>query len=91
MVFLCTNLGNGPPGTPPCPASGTVTGMLTPTSVIGPAAQGIAPGNFNALAAALLSETAYGNIHSIQFPAGEIRGELRRPGRQPELIENQQR
>lgn len=27
MVFFCTNLGNGPAGTPPCPAGGgTVTG-----------------------------------------------------------------
>jgi hypothetical protein len=92
MVFLCTNLGNGPPGTQPCPGNGgTVTGMLTPASVIGPAAQGITPGNFNALAAALLSETAYGNIHTVNFPIGEIRGELRRPGRQPEMIENQPR
>jgi hypothetical protein len=92
MVFLCTNLGNGPAGTPPCPANGaTVTGMLTPASVIGPTAQGITPGNFNALAAALLSETAYGNVHTTNFPAGEIRGELRRPGREPEMIQNQQR
>jgi hypothetical protein len=79
MVFLCTNLGNAPFGTPGCPASGTVSGMLTPASVVGPAAQNISPGNFNALAAALLSDTAYGNIHSMRFPAGEIRGEIRRP------------
>jgi CHRD domain-containing protein len=79
MVFLCTNLGNGPPGTPGCPASGTVTGMLTQSSVIGPAAQNIKPGDFDALAAALLSDTAYGNIHSVRFPAGEIRGQIRRP------------
>ncbi len=32
----------------------------------------------------LLSETAYGNIHTTQFPAGEIRGEIRRPGRSPQ-------
>src|SRR5262245_2393382 len=79
MVFLCTNQGNGPPGTPGCPASGNVTGMLTPASVVGPAAQNISPGNFDALAAALLSDTAYGNIHSVRFPAGEIRGQIRRP------------
>jgi hypothetical protein len=40
MVFFCTNLGNGPAGTPTCPANGgTVTGTLTPASVVGPAAQ----------------------------------------------------
>jgi len=42
-VFLCTNLGNGPAGTPACPpAGGTVTGTLTAaTSVVGPAAQNV--------------------------------------------------
>ena len=36
IVFLCTNLGNGPAGTPACPPSGTVTGTLLPASVVGP-------------------------------------------------------
>src|SRR5215472_4547814 len=37
IVFLCTNLGNGPAGTPACPASGgTVKGTITPASVVGP-------------------------------------------------------
>ena len=78
MVFLCTNLGNGPAGTPACPAGGgTVTGTLTPASVVGPAAQNITAGNFNGVVSALESDTAYGNIHTTQFPAGEIRGQLR--------------
>jgi CHRD domain-containing protein len=77
MVFLCTNLGNGPAGTPACPAAGgTVTGTLTPASVIGPIPQNIVPGNFAGVVAALTSLTAYGNIHTTQFPAGEIRGEI---------------
>ena len=50
--------------------------MFTAASVIGPTPQNITPGNFNALADAILSKTAYGNIHSIAFPAGEIRGAL---------------
>jgi CHRD domain len=78
-VFLCSNLANPPPETRPCPTpSGSVSGMLTPASVIGPVPQNITPGNFDALAAALLSDTAYGNIHTVSFPAGEIRGEIRR-------------
>jgi hypothetical protein len=77
IVFLCSNLGNGPAGTPACPnPSGTVSGMLTPASVIGPVAQNISPGNFDGLATALSTQTAYGNIHTTQFPAGEIRGEI---------------
>jgi hypothetical protein len=79
IVFLCSNLGNGPAGTQPCPGNGgTVTGTITPASVVGPAAQNLVPGNFNGLVAALESHTAYGNIHTTQFPAGEIRGEIRR-------------
>ena len=77
MVFLCSNLGNGPAGTPACPnPSGTVTGTLTPASVVGPAAQGITAGNFAGLVTALTTQTSYGNIHTANFPAGEIRGEI---------------
>ena len=78
-VFLCTNLGNGPAGTPACPASGPVSGMLTPASVIGPSAQGIEAGEFDKLAEALLANATYGNVHSQRFPGGEIRGALRLP------------
>ncbi len=79
MVFFCTNLNNGPAGTQSCPAgTATVTGMITGASVIGPAAQNVTPGNFDALVAALDSDTAYGNIHTTNFPAGEIRGQVRR-------------
>jgi hypothetical protein len=82
MVFLCSNLSNGPAGTPTCPAGGgTVTGTLTAASVVGPAGQNVTAGNFAAVEAALESDTAYGNIHSQSFPAGEIRGQLRREGR----------
>jgi hypothetical protein len=78
MAFFCSNLGNGPAGTQACPApSGTVTGTITPADVVGPAAQGVTAGNFDALVEALDNDTAYGNIHSTAFPAGEIRGQVR--------------
>jgi hypothetical protein len=80
MVFFCTNLGNGPAGTPTCPddASGevTVTGTVSAAGVVGPTAQGITAGDFAGVVAALASNTAYGNIHTKQFPAGEIRGQV---------------
>jgi hypothetical protein len=46
MVFLCTNLDNGPAGTPLCPAAGgTVEGTFTAAEVIGGAeAQGVSAG-----------------------------------------------
>ena len=79
MVFFCSNLSNGPAGTPTCPnTSGevTVTGTVTAAGVVGPAAQNITPGDFAGVVAALASNTVYGNIHTKQFPAGEIRGQV---------------
>jgi CHRD domain len=79
MVFFCSNLAGAPPGTQPCPANGgTVTGTLSAANVLGPAAQGVAAGDFQAIVDALESNTTYANIHTTAFPAGEIRGEIRR-------------
>jgi len=77
MVFLCTNLNNGPAGTPACPArGGTVTGTLSAASVIALPGQNVKAGDFDALEDALESDAAYGNIHTTNFPAGEIRGQV---------------
>jgi hypothetical protein len=81
LVFFCTNLGNGPAGTPACPTtggSGTVTGTWTAGSVVAIAGQNVAAGNFNALVEALESNTAYANVHQTALPAGEIRGQVRK-------------
>ena len=76
-TFLCTNGGNGPAGTQLCPTSGTVTGTIRPVDVIGPAAQGIGVGEFRELVDAIGAETAYVNVHTSQYPGGEIRAQLR--------------
>ena len=79
MVFFCTNLGNGPPGTPPCPTSGgTVTGTWTASSVVAIPGQNVTAGDFDALTDALASNTAYANVHTMNFKAGEIRGQVRK-------------
>jgi hypothetical protein len=87
MVFFCTNQGNGPPTTPPtplCPTptgtppSATVTGTWTAANVVAVPGQNITVNNFSALIAALESDTAYGNIHTMNFPSGEIRGQIRK-------------
>jgi hypothetical protein len=75
--FLCTNLGNGPPGTqtPLCPASpGTVTGTITAAQIVGPAGQGIAAGEMAEVIRAIRARATYANVHTQAFPGGEIRG-----------------
>jgi hypothetical protein len=76
-VFLCTNLGNGPAGTQACPAApATITGTIRPADVIGPTAQGIAPGEFDELIDAIEAGATYVNVHSTAHPVGEIRAQI---------------
>lgn len=81
MVFLCSNLGNGPAGTPACPAAGgTVTGTFSAEDIIGPTAQGVAPGELFTLVRAARAGFAYVNVHSTVYPGGELRGQLQGRG-----------
>lgn len=80
-VFMCTNLGNGPAGTQPCPADGgTVTGTFTAADVVGPASQLIAATELNELIAAIRAGRVYANVHTVANPGGLVRGQLA-PGR----------
>jgi hypothetical protein len=84
MAWLCQSAAKPSPtaGTPTCPATGgTVTGTLTAASVIGPTPQNVTAGDFDAITDALNSNTAYANVHTAKFPAGEIRGQVRRGDR----------
>jgi len=68
---------NGPTGTQTCPQSpGQISGTIHSTDVIGPVPQGIAPGEFAELVAAIRNKAVYVNVHSQQFQGGEIRGQL---------------
>ena len=72
IAFLC---GGG--DKPPCPANaGEVTGTIDPADVIGPADQGIAPGEFAEFVAALKAGATYANVHTPQYESGEIRGHI---------------
>jgi hypothetical protein len=82
IVFLCSNLGNGPAGTQPCPDSpATIRGTLHAADVIGPSAQGIDSGEFGELVRAIRAGATYANVHTEKYPAGEIRAQLERRGK----------
>jgi CHRD domain-containing protein len=79
MVFLCSNLGNGPVGTQACPQSGTISGVAHAVDVgAGANAQSIPPGSFFEFSRAVLQGVAYANLHSDVFPGGEIRCQIAR-------------
>ncbi len=72
IAFLC---GGG--GKPACPAPpGMVSGTIVPADVVGPASQGIDPGEFAELVRELKSNLTYVNVHTDRFPSGEIRGQI---------------
>jgi hypothetical protein len=74
-AFLCG--GGSKPACPPGTTSeAVVTGTITAADVVGPATQGIAPGEFGELVAAIRAGVTYANVHTGPFPAGEIRGQI---------------
>jgi len=83
-VFLCTNLGNGPAGTQPCPAppatiSGTISAADVSPNIPATAAaraQGLNTGEMDELIRAIRAGAVYVNVHSSTWPGGEIRSQL---------------
>jgi hypothetical protein len=70
MMWICG--GGGQPACPPGTAA-EINGSITAANVTGPTAQGIAAGEFAEALAAIRAGAAYVNVHSAQFPPGEIR------------------
>lgn len=77
-VFLCTNLGNGPAGTQPCPAPpATISGTIVAADVTNLANErGISAGELDELISAVRAGVTYVNIHSTRWPGGEIRSQI---------------
>ena len=48
--------------------------------VVGPADQGIDPGEFGELVRAIRAGATYANVHTDKYPGGEIRAQLKRRG-----------
>ena len=79
-IWLCETVANprpvGSPDVPDCPQSGTVEATVGAAHVIGPVLQGIAPGEFEEIAAAIRAGRAYANVHTSKFPGGELRAQI---------------
>ena len=62
-----------------CPATpaGVLAGTIVPAEILGPAAQGIAPGEFAEVVRAIRAGAVYANVHTATYPTGEIRGQLK--------------
>jgi hypothetical protein len=83
VLFLCSNLGNGPVGTQACPDAGppdaptVLTGTAHFTDVTaGGNAQGVAAGEIFEVLRGIRGGVVYANLHTDLFPGGEIRGQL---------------
>ena len=78
IVFLCSNLGNGPAGTQPCPAApATISGTFTAADVTaGGAGVGLEANNLAELIAAIRAGATYANLHTTGRPGGEVRGQI---------------
>ena len=83
-VFLCTNLGNGPAGTQPCPAPpATISGTIVAADVspnipatLAARNQGLNTGEIDELIKAIRAGATYVNVHSTTWPGGEIRSQI---------------
>ena len=74
FTFFC---GGG--GKPPCPqtTSGSIDGTTTAADILAVPAQALQAGDFAAFLEILRHHDGYANMHTAQFPGGEIRGQVR--------------
>jgi len=76
VVFFC-NGGNRPAACPDGPEhSGTLTGTFTAADVVAVPSQNVSAGDFAGFVKILRAHLGYANIHTMQFGAGEIRGQV---------------
>ena len=84
VVWLCQTTAKPAPMqvamiTPTCPTpspTATVTGTITLDNVLAVPGQNVTANDFDAITDAITSHTAYANIHTANFPGGEIRGQV---------------
>ncbi|MGH7332548.1 MAG: CHRD domain-containing protein [Candidatus Rokuibacteriota bacterium] len=73
VIHFC---GSG--GKPACPAPpASIAGVLTSADVVAVPAQGIAAGDLGEVIRAIRVGKAYANVHTTNFPGGEVRGQIK--------------
>ncbi|MDH6461762.1 hypothetical protein M2302_001937 [Micromonospora sp. A200] len=95
-AFLCSNLKDAKGGpshdVQSCPqAPATIEGTIKPDDVVGPADQGIEPGEFDELVDAIEAGVTYVNVHTKKYPNGEIRGQIKSDDKRDRDDENRGR
>lgn len=85
VVWLCQTTAKPAPAsvaaltpfctTTPSPTA-SVTGTITAANVLAVPGQNVPAGVFDAITDAITFHTAYANIHTANFPGGEIRGQV---------------
>jgi hypothetical protein len=71
LFFLC---GGG--SEPPCPAEGRSSGRITAEEIMPISEQGVQAGDLAGVIRAIREGVTYVNVHTVNFPAGEIRGQI---------------
>jgi hypothetical protein len=99
VVWLCQTTAKPAPAsvaaitpfctTTPSPTA-TVTGTIMAANVLPLAGQNVPAGVFDAITGAITSHTAYVNIHTLNFPGGEIRGQIHSEEHEHNHDQNQQ-